>query len=165
MTITEFARSRNEQAQTISIYMKRHAAEFEGHTRKKGKSVELDEKAIEILDKVYPVPKPVQIINGVDPDEHKRVQTELEILRKKYEATLETMSKLQTQVIEDQKLIAQADAQKILLEDKQKQLEEVKKEKDGQDIRIGEQNQKIAELQLENERLKNRGLWARLLNK
>ena len=45
MTTTEFARGRNIQPQTISIYIRRHAKRFEGHTSKDGKTLELEKES------------------------------------------------------------------------------------------------------------------------
>lgn len=165
MNITEFAGARNEQAQTISIYIKRHPELFEGHTRKVGKTVELDEVALEILEKQYPLPRPVQLMNGVDPEEHKAVQDKLT-------AAQEFIIKLQDKMMEDQKLLAQAEAQKILLEDRESQLKIATEEGEKKDTeidlqkkKIEEQNRQLEELKLENERLKNRSLFERIFNK
>jgi len=165
MNITEFASARNEQSQTISIFIKRHPEQFEGHTRKVGKTVELDEVALEILEKQYPLPRPVQLMNGVDPEEHKAVQDKLT-------AAQEFIIKLQDKMMEDQKLLAQAEAQKILLEDRESQLKIATEEGEKKDTeidlqkkKIEEQNRQLEELKLENERLKNRSLFERIFNK
>ncbi len=76
-----------------------------------------------MLDEVYPVPKPVQVISGVDPEEHKRLQRELEILHDKYESKLETILELQDKLNQVQAKIAQAEAAQLLLEDKKEQLQ------------------------------------------
>lgn len=158
MNITEFASARNEQSQTISIFIKRHPEQFEGHTRKVGKTVELDEVALEILEKQYPLPRPVQLLNGVDPEEHKAVQDKLT-------AAQDFIIKLQNKMMEDQKLLAQAEAQKQLLEDKEAQLNAAKVEGEKKDTEIEEQKKKIEELKNENERLRNRSLFERIFNK
>ena len=110
MNISEFARSRGIEPQTVRHYVNDHE-DIKKHTKKVGKTVELSEEAIELLDKIYPFPRPVQLMNGVDPDEHKAVQDKLA-------AAQEFIIKLQNKMMEDQKLIAQAEAQKMLLEDK-----------------------------------------------
>lgn len=171
MNLTEFAEARNVKINAVSNYLSRHP-EIKKHTVRIGKETELTPQAIDMLDSVYPLPKPIQIMTGVDPDEHKRVQTELEIIRKKYDATLEKITVLQDKMMEDQKLLAQAEAQKILLEDRESQLkiatEEGKKkdtEIDLQKKKIEEQNRQLEELKNENERLKNRSLFERIFNK
>lgn len=151
MTITEFASSRNEQTQTISAFIKRHPEKFEGHTKKVGKTVELDENAIDILDKQYPLPKPVTVINGVDPEEYEKILQDLKELQKKYDAAIENIAKIQTERLAEKELIGKAEAQQLLLENTEKQLNDEKEEKE--------------KLQAEIDRLKNRTFWERVLNK
>lgn len=172
MNITEFASARNEQSQTISIFIKRHPEQFEGHTRKVGKTVELDEVALEILEKQYPLPRPVQLLNGVDPEEHKAVVDKLSSAQEYIIKLHETVEQLKDKVNENEKLIAQAEAQKILLEDKNSQLEAAREEGEKKDTeideqkkKIEEQNRQLEELKNENERLKNRSLFERIFNK
>ena len=86
MNLTEFAKSRNQKTQTISIYINRHKEDFENHITKKGKTLKLDETAIELLDKQYPQPKPVQVVQGIPQEEH-------EALQKKYINLLEIDSR------------------------------------------------------------------------
>ena len=62
MYITEFAKSRNIKPQTVSRYINRHSEKFDGLVLKSGKEITLSEEAIYILDKVYPLPKPIQVI-------------------------------------------------------------------------------------------------------
>ena len=118
MNISEFARSRGEEPQTVRHYINDHP-EIKKHTRKNGKSVELDEEAIELLDKVYPLPRPVQLVNGVDPDEHKAVMDELKNAHK-------TIIGLQSKITDYSMQIAKAEATQLLLEDKEKELQSVK---------------------------------------
>ena len=121
MNLTQFAKERNVKTNTISNYLSRHP-EIRKHILKNGKEVDLTPEAIKMLDEVYPVPKPVQVINGVDPEEHKRVQRELEILHGKYESKLETILELQDKLNQVQSQIARAEATQLLLEDRNEQL-------------------------------------------
>ena len=77
MTITEFAESRNVEAQAVSRYLVRHPQE-KASCRKVGKTIELSDEAFELLDKQYPLPKPVQVINGVPHEEYEAVQKRLD---------------------------------------------------------------------------------------
>lgn len=120
MTITEFARNRGQQAQTISRYISRHDKEFAGHTKKVGKAVELDDAAIALLDSAYPIPKPVTVINGVPEADH------LQALARKDEQ----IQQLQSKIISMQEQLnvltvesADLKAKALLLEDKDKQLQ------------------------------------------
>jgi predicted ribosome quality control (RQC) complex YloA/Tae2 family protein len=157
MTITEFARGRNIQPQTISIYIRRHAKRFEGHTSKDGKTLELDDEAVKMLDEKYPLPKPVQVINGVDPEEYKLLQEEVDHLHRQYEAKMEVILSLQDKLNQAQERIGQAEAAKLLLEDKKQQLEKA-------EDRIEKMESELQELRTENARLLSRGLFARIFN-
>lgn len=133
MTITEFARSRNEQVNTVSKYIREHP-EFEGHIKQKGKQKILDDKALELLDVKYPLPKPVTIINGIPEDEHyKALQEKDEQIQKLQQAIIELQKHQSDMALEIGELRAQA----LLIEDKQRQIDE----------------------------LKNRNLWERIINK
>ena len=158
MNLTEFAESRNVKINAISNYMSRHAEKFAGHTKKVGKSIELDEVAMSILDEKYPLPRPVQIMNGVEPEEHKAVQDKLT-------AAQDFIIKLQDKMMEDQKLLAQAEAQKQLLEDKEAQLNAAKVEGEKKDTEIDSLKKANEDLRAELERLKNRSFLDRLFNK
>ena len=157
MNISEFARSRGVEPQTVRHYVNDHE-DIKKHTKKVGKTVELSDEAIELLDKIYPLPRPVQLMNGVDPDEHKAVQDKLT-------AAQEFIIKLQNKMMEDQKLLAQAEAQKQLLEDKEAQLNAAKVEGEKKDTEIDDLKKANEDLRVELERLKNRSFLDRLFNK
>lgn len=84
MTVTEFLAGRTVERQAVTRYIERHPEEFANHTSKNGKEIVLDDVAVEILDKKYPLAKPVQVIEGVAPEEHEK-------LYKKYTAALERL--------------------------------------------------------------------------
>jgi len=157
LNISEFARSRGEEPQTVRHYINSHP-DIKKHTRKNGKETELTDEAIELLDKVYPLPRPVQLVNGVDPEEHKAVLDKLA-------STQEYVIKLQNKMMEDQKLLAQAEAQKQLLEDKEAQLNAAKVEGEKKDTEIDDLKKANEDLRVELERLKNRSFFDRLFNK
>ena len=122
MTITEFAESRNVEAQAVSRYLVRHPKEKES-CRKVGKVVELSEEALALLSKQYP---PVQVIQGVPHEEFESVQ-------KKLDQTRELLIAMKDAVAEKEKLLIQQEANVRLLEDKsafiEKALEDEKAEK------------------------------------
>lgn len=119
MNITEFAKSRNVEAQAVSIYIRRHPKEFEGLTAKDGKDVILSDSAIEILDKVYPLPSPVQVI--VDHES-----------RDQLIKAQQTIIQLQQQLNQQTELISDAKFQRYLLDQKDRELDEQKKLLDQQ---------------------------------
>lgn len=172
MTITAFAESRNVQAQAVNRYILRHEDKFAGHTKKVGKSIELDEVALSILDEKYPLPRPVQLLNGVDPVEYQAILKEKADAVSDLAEARNIIIMMKDKMMEDQKLIAQAEAQKMLLEDKEAQLSVARAEGKKKDTEIEEQKKKIEEqirqleeLKNENERLKNRSLFERIFNK
>lgn len=82
MNISEFARDRGLKPTTVSLYIRRHANEFDGHTRPSGtgNSLELDDIALEILDKKYPrKEQPVQILEH-DPELERKIAAQNELI-------------------------------------------------------------------------------------
>ena len=66
LKIQDFIQGRNVKYGTVTQYIKRHSDLFKNHTgRSKGK-VELDDFAVAELDKIYPFPKPVEVIEDVE---------------------------------------------------------------------------------------------------
>ena len=164
MNLTEFAASRNIKINALSNYLSRHP-EIKKLTFKTGKETELTDEAIDLLDKIYPLPKPVTVINGVDPEEHKAVVDKLSSAQENIIKLHETVEQLKDKVNENEKLIAQAEAQKILLEDKKTQLEAARAEGEKKDSEIDDLKKANEDLRTELERLKNRGFLDRLFNK
>lgn len=139
MNITEFARSRDIEAGTVRMYISRNKELFDGHTKKGSKSVELDEIALELLEKKYPLPKPVEVVQGID-------RKEFDELQQKYMNALEEINNLQKQIVDATKKVAIAETQQLLMEDRTKQLEEQK------------EDNKVIKRKLEEERRKNKDL-------
>lgn len=142
MIISDFCKGRNVDPQAIRKYVQRHPEEFQGHTSKKGKEIELDPIAVEILEKKYPFP--ISILNGVTHEEHNLV---LKQLAESQNVIIALQEELRKQTV----LIAQAEAKQILLEEREKQLEELKAE--------------TKELKEENEALRGRTFWDYLLRR
>lgn len=142
MTITEFCRGREVDSQAVRRYMERHPEVFEGHTGKKGREITLDDEAFQVLEQKYPLPRPVQIINGVDPAD--------------YEEALKKIGQLQEKIImmqqarqEDIQKIAAAEASQMLLEEKSEALRELKEECDSERKKRSEAELEAALLQKE----------------
>lgn len=113
MTITEFCKSRNVDAQAIRKYIERHPVDFTGHTGKKGRAITLDNYAIKILEEKYPLPSPVEIIEDKE--------TRLKLIQAQ-ERIIQLQNKLQEQTT----VIAQAESIKLLLQDRDQQIQELK---------------------------------------
>ena len=164
--LTNFAESRNEKPDTIRKYINRHKDEFEGHCSFCGTKMEIDDYAEKMLDQLYPLPKPVEIIEDTES-------------RKELIKAQKLIIQLQQKISEQSLALAQAEATKILLEDKEEQLKEKRNELDEKKIELDEAKQEISsqraradaekakaeEAQREIDRLKNRGLLERILNK
>lgn len=118
MKVTDFLKGRDVERQAVTRYINRHEEIFKGHTERVGKEIELDMVAVEELEKVYPLPKPVVIVDGVPQEEFIRVQSELIASQKR-------TSELQNRLLEVQAEIATARATELLLEDKTKRIEEL----------------------------------------
>ena len=103
MKVTDFLKGREVERQAVTRYINRHEEIFKGHTEKVGKEIELDSVAVEELEKVYPLPKPVTLINGVPHEEFIRVQNELIMAQK-------VVGELQNRLLEAQEQIATAKA-------------------------------------------------------
>ena len=130
MKVTEFLQGRDVERQAVTRYINRHEDLFEGHIQKVGKEIELDAFAVEELGKVYPLLKPVMVIDGVPQEELIRVQQEL--IKKQNE-----LESLQGRILEMSRLVAMAEAKELLLEDRTRQLEALqeKEEATAQELR------------------------------
>ena len=118
MKVTEFLNGRDVERQAVTRYINRHDEIFKGHTKKVGKEIELDSVAVEKLEKVYPLKKPVTIVDGVSQEEFIRVQNELIISQ-------QSISELQKRLLDTQEQLAAARATELLLEDRTKRISEL----------------------------------------
>lgn len=147
MTITEFAKSRNIEPQAVSRYLNRHE-ELKKQCQKEGKNLLLTDDVLRVLDEKYPIPKPTLIMNGVPEEEHRDA---LEKLLKAQELIIQLQNELT-----DQKLLqAENEAQKLLLEDRERRAEEDAKEA----------KEKVAELTAELEKERQKTWWQKLTGK
>lgn len=82
MNISEFARDRGLKPTTVSLYIRRHQEEFDGHTRPSGtgNSLELDDVALDLLDKKYPrKEQPIQVLDH-DPELERKIAAQNELI-------------------------------------------------------------------------------------
>lgn len=110
ITIAEFAQQRGLDNDTVSTFLRRHE-ELKGDIYKEGRFLAIDttSNAYEVLNKQYPLPAPVQIIEDTES-------------RQKLLKAQEVIIQLQGKLQEATSQLAQAEATKLLLEDKQEQL-------------------------------------------
>ena len=116
VTITDFAESRGTDRDTVNAFIRKHP-EIKEHTHREGKNVviDTDTEAFSLLDKQYPLPQMVQVIEDTES-------------RQKLIKAQEMIIQLQSKLNEQSQLIAQAEATRMLLEDKQKQLDKAQNE-------------------------------------
>lgn len=125
MKVTDFLQGRDVERQAVTRYINRHEEIFKGHVGKVGKELDLDAVAVEELEKVYPYPKPVTIVQGVPHEEFIELQNELI-------ESQQRMNDLQERLLNTQEQLATARATELLLEDKLKRIEELEKRTDDQ---------------------------------
>lgn len=123
VTITDFAESRGTDRDTVNAFIRKHP-EIKEHTQREGKNVVIDTEteAFSLLDKQYPLPKMVQVIEDTES-------------RKKLIEAQETIIKLQAVISEYKGIEARLEAsqsvlevRQALLDDKEKQLESLKEQ-------------------------------------
>ncbi len=117
ISIKDFSEERNIDNDTVSAYLRNHP-EIKQHTKRVRKNIVIDteSEAYALLEKQYPLPQMVQVVEDTESRE-KLIQAQ------------ELIIQLQKKINEQSQLIAQAEATKMLLEDKQVQLEKMEAEK------------------------------------
>lgn len=145
MTIAEFAKSRGVDGQTVATYLRRHKIAY---SRSEG----LSDEAMKILDAKYPVPADVVIRVKDEEAEQKLKEKEQELEEVKSQLD-KAKDKIITLLEANEHFIEEV-AKVLMLEDKTK----------SQTEQIDKLQQDIEERDKEIERLKNRGLIARLMN-
>ena len=148
MNITEFAESRNVKSTTVYQYIQRHKETFKDHTKKIGNTAELDDEALGILDKVYPLPKPVQVIEGIPEAEHLREIAEKD---KEIQALQQKIIDMQRDYMEIKEQIGIQEGKLYLLDAKIEENQVVRAENE--------------QLKADLERIRSRSLFERILNK
>lgn len=166
MTIKEFCGARpNIQVPSVLKYMKRNSDLFEGHISGSGQQTELDDVAIKLLEEKYPMP--MEVI----PSPNAELIAELD-RAKNY------IIQLQQNEIVREKLLAKAELDKAMLEEKRVQLLEAKSVCDDLQSQNSELHEEIGRLKAqlaqaeqeasrasqEAEKLRSRPLWQRIFN-
>lgn len=185
ITITDFAKERNVDRDTINAWLNRHD-EVKSYTKMIGKNraIEIDSDAYKILDSKYPLPKLVQIVE--DTESKQRLAEKQEELARALKDNADLQAKLGLAMAQ----VAQLATMQQLLEDKTKELtnkqNELTKAQESlhsKDIELVKANtdkdmlqaeidrikadtdKRIAELQAELEIEQNKSWWKKLLGK
>jgi len=106
MTMREFADSRNVDMKAVSHYMKYHGMKYD-------KGTGLTDDQLAILDKAYPLPQPVQLVEDTE--------SRRELLK-----TQKALIEAQNALLMAQEKISLAEKEKFLLEAKTAECEELK---------------------------------------
>ena len=100
MYLTDFADERKVKADTVAAYIRSNSEQFEGLTWMEGKKKVLSEQAIELLDKKYPTPVMVQIVQ--DPElvkSYMAKSAEVDKLKEKYEVLFKELGETTNKLI------------------------------------------------------------------
>lgn len=131
MNLSEFASTRGITPAALTMYIKRHATDFEGHLIKDGKNTLLDETAIRLLNQKYP--DPVSLVEYRDTpatlERLSRTEAKLDAAEQEarsyrimYEQQLMKVNELQEQLNANIALVAESKSKLKLLEDQSEQL-------------------------------------------
>ena len=154
VSVAKFAESRGQSSGTVNAFIRKHP-EIEKHCKRVGKEkvIKVDSEGYKILDEKYPYVKPVQIVQDTN-----AMQDLIEAQKQIIE--------LQQQLNESVKLVAQAEAIKLMLEDKEALIEEKNRSIEDAESQIKAKNDEIEKLQGEinkkndeNEKVRNMGFW------
>lgn len=117
VSIKDFSEERNVDNDTVNAYLRNHP-EIKQHTKRVRKNIVIDteSEAYALLEKQYPLPQMIQVVEDTES-------------REKLLQAQELIIQLQKKINKQSQLIAQAEATKMLLEDKQVQLEKMEAEK------------------------------------
>ena len=148
MTLSEFARERNQDVSAIKMYMKRHGMEYD---RTNG----LTDKQLDSLDKQYPLPKPVTVVDGIPERDYIDALERLDRAKDK-------MFELQNKLFDAQLQISEQKSDRLLLEEKTENLKKELVEKADEISKLREQ---LTDVQKENEMLRNRKFLDYLLGR
>lgn len=165
MNITEFAKSRGVDPQAVQKYVARNKDLFDGKAVKDGKETRLLEAAIAILEKQYPLPQPVHVLQGIDPEEHRRVLAQLAAAETRNAQALDRIAQLLQEHGELKERLAYGEAVQLLLEDKSKRLDQTEEKLDQTTAQADKLKEELTAAKGEIERMKSRSLWQRIRNK
>ena len=158
ISIREYAKSKNVSYEAIRKQINRYKNELEGHISKVGRTQFLDDEAISFLDGKR-AENPI-IIMEADKDE------ELAMLRDENKKLLLKLTEVQEALLKAKDQTLLAEQQKLLLEDKEKQIDKLQddcryyeKVADGQAKALDEAEQARKEIATELEEVRSMGIF------
>ena len=147
LKITDFADARNVDRNAVTQYIRRHDDLFKGHTKVKANCMFVDDEAVILLEKKYPLPRPIEVVEDIE------TIKELSETRKELAKAEKRIEEIQKQLLEASKQIAQAEATQMLLEDKEAQLEREYERSAKAEARIASAEGQMESLRTEIEKL------------
>ena len=154
ISIREYAKKNNVSYEAIRKQVKRYETELKGHIHKQNSTHFLDDEAVAILDQ-HRQESPVVILNQDTSDRIRQLEEENRNLLIKVAAQADKIAELSEWKSEHAVMIAEANTNKLLLEEKTKQFDELKA-----DNRQLTDELAITKQELEHER--NKGFFAKL---
>ena len=140
LKIKEFIAGRNIKYDTVRKYIINNEELFKGHIGRPNNIV-LDEEAISILEKKYPLPEPIQVVEDTE-------------ARKKLIEAQQMIIELQQQLVMAAPKIAAADQNKYLLEKIENEAEELKEKSKSLEKELKEVTREKQEMENEFKREK-----------
>lgn len=114
----------------------------EKRSRKKtGKKLDLDDEAVAILSKIYPLPEPINVVHGVPHEQYEQLQNVL--ISQQQENSM-----LKDKLMQANEFIAVAKGNQLLLDERTKRVEELQDESKVK-------SEQLQNAQLEIEKLKS----------
>lgn len=149
-TITDFAKERNVDRDTVNAYMNNHS-EIKDFTKLVGKNrvIDTETEAYKLLEKKYPLPQPIIIQEDVE------TIKELSETRRELANEKQKNNELQEELSKARQIVAQIDSVKALIELRENELSETKKS-----LTVAQESLHRVELELanaknDNERIKS----------
>lgn len=127
ISIKDYAKNNNVSYEAVRKQVKRYEEELEGHIYKQNRMQLLDDEAVKILDK-HRQENPIVILNQDTNDRIKQLEEENKNLLIKIATQADKIAELSEWKSDNALLIAESKANTLLLEDKTKQIDELKAE-------------------------------------
>lgn len=127
ISIREYAKKNNVSYEAIRKQVKRYETELKGHIHKQNRTHFLDDEAVAILDQ-HRQESPVVILNQDTSDRIRQLEEENRNLLIKVAAQADKIAELSEWKSEHAVMIAEANQNKLLLEEKTKQFDDLKSE-------------------------------------
>lgn len=130
INITNFAKERNVEPQAVSKYLARHT-ELEELTSLNGKErlIDTDNELFKQLEKAYPLPEPVTVLNGVPEKEYIQLLERLNEKSEYVSALQQKLLEMANEISEMKIKQIEAEQLQLRLEQREEEIESLQAEK------------------------------------